>query len=338
MLTHILIFNNLSAQYQQEWLKKDFIGTGNIIAFDKQNNVYVAGLNSGTYNDYFLMKITPAGHTIWSKTYNGAGNYNDNLASLAVDDLGNAYVTGNSAWVHQGADCVTIKYDSSGNLKWIGIYGIADTLNNFGEVVKVDNNRNVYVSCQSSYDFQNEEDFLLIKYDSLGVQKWVRRCRGALVTTLPSDMVLDKSGNIYLTGASIAFPSGWDFLTIKYSPNGDSLWSRRYDNIQQTDEPTKMAIDSTGNICITGYSLNTSIFSSSITTVKYDSSGVLLWDRHYKNNSLNPIDRGTNIGIDRNNNIYIAGYSTIGPRHSIQQRLSYYSLQTKRRYFLGKKI
>ncbi|MFA7360151.1 MAG: SBBP repeat-containing protein [Candidatus Kapaibacterium sp.] len=321
MLTHILIFNNLSAQYQQEWIKK-VTGTGsnssdygNNIAFDKQNNVYVAGYvqNSGTYTDYFLMKISPAGHTIWSKTYNGTSNNNDQLISLEVDDVGNAYVTGNSAWVNQGPDCVTIKYDSSGNFKWVGIYGIGDTLNNSGKVVKVDNNRNVYVFAQSSYDYQNEDDLLLIKYDSLGLQKWVRRCRGANVYNFPSDMVLDKSGNIYVTGSSIAFPSGWDYLTIKYSPEGDSLWSRRYDNNEQSDSPTEMAIDSMGNICITGYSINTGINSTSLTTIKYDSAGVLLWEKKYQNNSLNPSDIGNNIGIDRYNNIYVAGYSTIGP-------------------------
>lgn len=322
MLTHILIINNnLSAQYQQEWIKK-VSGTGsnsadygNNIAFDKQNNVYVAGYvqNSGTYLDYFLIKYTPAGQTIWSKTYNGTSNNDDHLISLAVDDVGNAYVIGYSSWSNAGADCVTIKYDSSGNLKWVGIYGLGDTLNNFGKEVKVDNNKNVYVFCQSSYDFNNEDDYLLIKYDSLGLQKWVRRCRGANVYNSASDMVLDKSGNIYITGSSIAFPSGWDFLTLKYSPNGDSLWSRRYDNNELSDSPTEMAIDSMGNICITGYSINTSINSTSITTIKYDSSGVLLWDRKYKNNSLNPSDLGNNIGIDRYNNIYVAGYSTIGP-------------------------
>ena len=64
-------------------------------------------------------------------------------------------------------------------------------------------------------------------------------------------MILDKSGNIYVTGSSIAFPSGWDFLTVKYSPDGDSLWSRRYDNNELSDSPTEMVIDSIGNIYIT---------------------------------------------------------------------------------------
>ena len=30
-------------------------------------------------------------------------------------------------------------------MKWINIYGVGNTLNNFGKVVKIDNNKNVYV-------------------------------------------------------------------------------------------------------------------------------------------------------------------------------------------------
>jgi len=63
----------------------------------------------------------------------------DQSNSLVVDDIGYAYETGNSAQSNEGADCVTIKYDSSGNLKWVGIFGIGNSFNQFGEVVKIDN-------------------------------------------------------------------------------------------------------------------------------------------------------------------------------------------------------
>ena len=154
MLTHLLIINNLSAQYQQEWIKK-VTGTGsnsadygNNIAFDKQNNVYVAGYiqNSGTAYDYFLIKYTPAGNTIWSKTYNGLGNNYDVILSLFVDDYGNSYVTGYSQWSNAGDDCATVKYDSSGNLKWVRLYDYGFNLSDRGRIVKVDYNQNVYVA------------------------------------------------------------------------------------------------------------------------------------------------------------------------------------------------
>ena len=75
---------------------------------------------------------------------------------------------------------------------------------------------------------QDNMDYLLIKYDSLGTQKWVRRFRGDWGDNKLKDMVLDKSGNIYVTGNYFNYGIGIDCMTIKYSPNGDSLWSRGY--------------------------------------------------------------------------------------------------------------
>jgi hypothetical protein len=320
MLTHILIINNLYAQYQQEWIRK-VSGTGSNsadyghnIAFDKQNNVYVAGYiqNSGTSYDYFLIKYTPAGQTIWSKTYNGSGNNWDVILSLAVDDFGNAFVTGFSQWSNAGDDCVTIKYDSSGNLKWVKVYDYGFNLSDRGRIIKVDNNQNVYVAGES-FSSQDEIDYLLIKYDSLGTQKWVRRFRGDWSDNNLRDMVLDKTGNIYVTGNYFKYGIGIDCMTIKYSPNGDSLWSRRYDYNLLTNEFLSIAIDSIGNVCVAGYAYDYVNNNATLLTLKYDSLGVLLWEKTYQNNATSFNDYGFCIGIDRYNYIYVAGYTTVGP-------------------------
>jgi hypothetical protein len=320
LLTHILIINNLSAQYQQEWIRK-VSGTasnsadyGNNIAFDKQNNVYVAGYvkNSGTIYDYYLIKYNSAGYAIWNRTYNNPANNYDLLNSLTVDDFGNAYVTGSSDIPVNTNDCVTIKYDSSGNLKWINIYDYGVGKNDYGTVIKIDIDKNVYV-CGKSYLTDFETDFLLIKYDSLGTQKWVRRCRGENVDNTVSDMVLDKSGNIYITGGSVRYSTLMDFLTIKYSANGDSLWSRRYDYDTLANIPLSIAIDSTGNICVTGYANDDVNNNTTLITLKYDGLGVLLWEKTYQNNPTNFNDYGFHMGIDRYNYIYVAGYTTVGP-------------------------
>jgi len=320
MLTHILIINNLSAQYQQEWIKK-VTGTGsnsadygNNIAFDKQSNVYVAGYiqNSGTSYDYFLIKYTPSGHTIWNKTYNGAGNNWDVILSLAVDDFGNAFVTGYSKWSNAGDDCITIKYDSSGNMKWTNIYDFGYNLSDRGRIIKVDNNKSVYVAGEC-FSAQDEIDFLLIKYDSLGTQKWVRRFRGDWGNNNLKDMVLDNTGNIYVTGSSFKFGIGIDCMTIKYSPSGDSLWSRRYDYNLLTNDLLSIAIDSIGNICVTGFANDNINNNTTLITLKYDSIGVLKWAKTYQNNNTSFNDYGFCIGIDRYNYIYVAGYTTVGP-------------------------
>ena len=39
----------------------------------------------------------------------------------------------------------------------------------------------------------------------------------------------DNSGNVYVTGESVAPVTLTDYFTIKYNSNGDTLWTRRYD-------------------------------------------------------------------------------------------------------------
>lgn len=320
MLTHILIINNLSAQYQQEWIKKvtgsgsNSADYGNNIAFDKQNNVYVAGYiqNSGTSYDYFLIKYTPAGFPIWNRTYNGLGNNWDVVNSLVIDDFGNAYVTGYSRWSNAGDDCVTVKYDSSGNLKWVKVYDFGGNLSDRGRIVMVDNNQNVYVAGESYYSEQNM-DYLLIKYDSLGTQKWVRRFRGDWYNNYLKDMVLDKSGNIYVTGNYFKLGIGMVGMTIKYTPNGDSLWSRGYNYNSFSNDLLSIAVDSIGNVCVTGSAYDNVNNNTTLITLKYDSLGVLLWAKSYQNNTTSFTDYGSCIGVDKYNNIYVTGYTAVGP-------------------------
>jgi hypothetical protein len=320
MLTHILIINNLSAQYQQEWIKKvtgsgsNSADYGNNIAFDKQNNVYVAGYiqNSGTSYDYFLIKYTPAGFPIWNRTYNGLGNNWDVVNSLVIDDFGNAYVTGYSRWSNAGDDCVTVKYDSSGNLKWVKVYDFGGNLSDRGRIVMVDNNQNVYVAGESYYSEQNM-DYLLIKYDSLGTQKWVRRFRGDWYNNYLKDMVLDKSGNIYVTGNYFKLGIGMVGMTIKYTPNGDSLWSRGYNYNSFSNDLLSIAVDSIGNVCVTGSAYDNVNNNTTLIILKYDSLGVLLWAKSYQNNTTSFTDYGSCIGVDKYNNIYVTGYTAVGP-------------------------
>jgi len=41
-------------------------------------------------------------------------------------------------------------------------------------------------------------------------------------------MSLDGSGNVYVTGYSLEIGTNYDYATIKYNSNGDSLWVQRY--------------------------------------------------------------------------------------------------------------
>jgi hypothetical protein len=314
-LTLLFIPNkNLYPQFQQEWVKR-VNGTQNgpdygvKIAIDKENNIYVAsGISNSSY-DYALIKYNSSGMQLWISTYDGTANGTDAIRDLVLDNLGNAYVTGESIGIGTAIDCVTIKYDSSGNRVWVKRYDFGVGKNDYGKVIKYFNN-NIYVFGLST-NSNDKYAYLLIKYDTSGNQQWLKRYSD--IDDNGADMVLDRFGNIYVTGTSFTMGIGTDIGIIKYSPDGNTIWSRRLDyNSGNTDCSNSMAIDSNDNIIITGYTLDKNTYNESILTVKYDSSGTLNWNKIYRSNLIDNTDEGTQVGIDKNNNIYVIGYTTIG--------------------------
>ena len=73
-------------------------------------------------------------------------------------------------------------------------------------------------------------DFLTAKYDASGKILWTSHYNGdANDVDRPVSVGVDHAGNVYVAGYSWGGKeSGFDFVTIKYSPNGAQIWVRRY--------------------------------------------------------------------------------------------------------------
>ncbi|HKZ21834.1 MAG TPA: SBBP repeat-containing protein, partial [candidate division Zixibacteria bacterium] len=144
---------------------------------DNSGNVYVTGssVGSGTGYDYTTIKYNSIGDTLWLRRYNGAGNGADLAQSLALDVLGNVYVSGFS-WNGNSLDYLTIKYNSIGDTVWTRSFNGTGNGEDVALAVSVDKFLNVYVSGYSwnggSYDYvtlkyiQNRAPIL----DSVGAQ------------------------------------------------------------------------------------------------------------------------------------------------------------------------
>ncbi len=118
----------------------------------------------------------------------------------------------------------------------------------------------------------------------------------------------DPSGNLVIVGYVENGCTGIDISVVKYNTNGDTLWMTTYDGAgvdQGEDIPQEMTIDDNGYIYITGKSEDNNY--SYAVTLKYDSSGNLIWSQRY----LTDESVGNDIAVDALGNVYICGYREI---------------------------
>jgi len=261
---------------QQQWVAR-YNGPGNAddeaygIAVDASGNVYVTGYSagSGTGNDYATIKYDSSGQEQWVARYDGPTNANDYANAIAVDASGNVYVTGFSD--NSGFDYATIKYDSSGQQQWVGRYNGPANDDDEARAITIDGSGNVYVTGYS-VGSGTQEDYATIKYDASGTEEWVARYNGqANFNDDAAAIAVDASGNVYVAGWSVGSGSGYDYATVKYDSSGAEQWIARYDGAASVDDQSyAIAVDDSGDVCVTGYStVDAKTGLTDYTTIKY---------------------------------------------------------------------
>jgi Beta-propeller repeat len=148
-------------------------------------------------------------------------------------------------------------------------------------------------------------DYITIKYNSSGVQKWLQ-VNGGYVSY---SVAVDGSGNVYVTGGG-GNAGNLDYYTIKYDSSGITQWSKIYDGPGNSDdEAYSLALDDSGNVYVTGYSRSgTTAGTEDYATVKYNSSGVQKWVQRY-NGPGNGSDYAYSIAVNGAGYVYITGAS-----------------------------
>jgi len=288
------------------------------IGIDTSGNIYVCGLSmgNGTSWDFITIKYSPLGETLWVRRSDGPINSTDEATAMFVDKNSNVYVTGRSLGEDSSFDYATIKYTSSGDLLWVSRYNGPVGGSDISSGIVADDSGYVYVTGASDSTglIYNESDYLTIKYGPNGDMVWSRRFDGDSLEDNPTDLTLDMTGDLFVTGNS--FTSAWGLgsyrrLTIRYFPNGDTGWAKREDRALSgygDDIAVKALTDTSGGVCIVGHSKSVASGDDYWMT-KYSSAGEFLWQQLYTGPAYLGTDRVTAALVDSQGSILVTGSS-----------------------------
>jgi hypothetical protein len=282
----------------------------------------------------------------WEWAVRAGGPASDNVRSMAVDDAGNQYITGEfTNSINFGSINLTssnpgnlnvyvAKLDSDGNWLWAvragGMQGAG------GVSVKVDINGFIYVTgyFQGTAIFGNttltsigSQDTFVSRLDVNGNWLWAVRA-GGVGSSGSMSMAIDNNGFSVISGwfsgsadfgaTNLISMGNNDIFIAKIDMDGDWVWAVRAGGTAN-DYVSSISVDSTGNEYIAGCFSGSADFGTTNLTsngdadcfiAKLDSNGNWLWANRVGGTGY---DVATAIAVDSVGNAYVTGifYYTI---------------------------
>ncbi len=273
------------------------------VAIDSAGNIYTCGATTspdGSSLDAFVAKYNTNGVIQWQRRLGGASS--EYAYSIAVDSNSNVYIAGRTDSQGGGnGDALIAKYNGSGVIQWQRSLGAAST--DLANGIAVDSSGNAYIVGTTASQGAGGNDIFVAKYNTSGVIQWQRSLGGAS-GELGNAIAVDSSGNVYITGYGSTQTAGnIDCIVAKYDTSGVIQWQRRLGGAS-ADYGNGIAVDSSGNVYITGATNSQSAGSSDALIAKYNTSGVIQWQRRLGGASS---DNAYRIALDAAGNAYIIG-------------------------------
>ena len=279
------------------------------------DNAYYQGISGGS-GDAYLLKFSNSGIREWATYYGGDGS--DVVYSIATDNGGNLFVTGNTNSINFPT------YNPGGSAYFDGTCG-------------TDGNCNSALS-----------DAFILKFSNLGVRLWATYYGGSEFE-YGSSIAIDGQGNVLVTGLtrSIDFPtlssvdayyqgscsgcpSYADAFILKFTNLGVRVWATYYGG-SSADIGFSIGTDNNDNVFVVGWTYSTDFPTynpggnayyqggnagdADAFIIKFSNIGQRLWATYYGGSN---IDWALSIATDIAGNVFVVGwtYSTNFPTYN----------------------
>jgi hypothetical protein len=284
------------------------------------------------------------GTPLWAKRF---GDPNDQRAiGVASTAAGDAVVAGNFAGSldfgngiplvsPSGASAFVAQLDgASGGYRWANSFG-----GGAARGVAVDAAGNVLVVgyFSGAADFgggtvtsTGVRDAFVVELDPGGLYKWSRNFGAPGAFALGTGIALSATGDVLVTGyfqGAINFGGGGGpvtsagaqdvFVAKLDGSSGGYLWAQHFGGpTDQAPQSGGIAVDSSGNVVVTGYFLGSTDFgggplastgASDVFVVKLNASGAHLWSKHFGGSGS--LSSGRSVAVDASGVLVAGGFS-----------------------------
>ncbi len=194
------------------------------------------------------------------------------------------------------------------NNSWTNRYNGPGSGYDYARALALDGDGNVFVTGYSAGN-GGYVDYATIAYSRGGESLWTNRYNGlGNNDDAASAIAVDGDGNVFVTGDSTSSGAGLDYVTIKYSGDGVSVWTNSYNGSENSDDlASAIAVDSNGDVVVTGHSMGSGGLYD-YATIKYANNGIPLWTNRY-NGPGNGSDYPVALAMDGNGNVFVTGAS-----------------------------
>lgn len=282
------------------------------LVLDAQGNVYMAGQGMGDgniqYDQAVLAKYNATGQQLWLKFIDNsnAWSYTDYARSVGIDASGNLYFCGTTTLTTTWMDFAIWKYDSNGNFAWVKTRAGSDNNTSEGMTdIIADAAGNTY-----SFGVSSDYKYVLMKYDSAGVQQWVYSFDTSSVgissafTGADRHFAFDHDGNLIFHA-----PMSQRIGVAKFTPAGALLWLTYVGGTSQyNNEGYDVQIDNANNIYISGAVSMAGSSYFDLGLMKLDAGGHWLWTVAH-NGPGNVNDKGHSMAVAGDGSLYVGGFS-----------------------------
>lgn len=311
-------------------------------------------LYSGS-SDAFVTKLNESGSGLIYSTFAGGQNF-DSGNGIVVDTSGNAYVTGQTEDAaidfpvftgsfdighNGGTDAFAIKFNASGSGVLYSTF-LGGSGDDIGNSIAIDSSGNVYITgvtpgnafptTAGAFDStpNGDNDIFVTKLNAGGSALPYSTLLGGGNRDVGNDIAVDSSGSAYITGFSLgsSYPTtagafnivhngGSDVVVTKLNSTGSDLVYSTYIGDASSDSASGIAVDSAGNVYITGETssvsypttsnafdqIKSSFFDAFVTELNANGSG-LVYSTYI---GAGEFDYGKSIAVDLLGNVYFTG-------------------------------